>query len=512
MKVTHRPRRWGALATALAALAAVAGCSAQTWTPSGVGDRPRTVDASVDNGLAIALGPTALQVAGARLRARLQARWPDGLAVAPPGDGGAALAGAEFGGGGLAVAWDTARLHLEDVALDAGPAGLNVHLAWSVDLLEARVVGLSKEPCPVTVEPGMLEAEGRVSLARGALGGVDAAVVGTADAVLDDVDVALNGCEFAWESGLVSQAEDVLGAALGRAMWKELEPVVGPEAVGALGLDITGGAALMVGGDGVGAGATRLQVAVSEAATGGLAKFTDGSLVVPLTVGVEAERHPCVPPSGLPTPALQALPALGSLEDAAVSLHAGVIERAVVGVWASGVACGDHLQALAPLPADEARAAWPALGERLGADTPLDLRVWPEAPLEAQVDEGDDGATLTVWLPRVRMELMATLDGARVRVVTLIASLSVGGGLEVAHDGALWMDLRQIDVTQIETEAGLLSDPPETLARSLAAPVVRGGLAGYPLWSLPPVPSAGEGALPAHLVDGYVVFRAEHGS
>ena len=497
------------LAAALAAVLAATGCVAQSWGPDGQGERPPSLEQAVDNGLAITLGPKALKVAGARLRARLEAVWPDGLTVNASSGGPAALAADGLGADGLSVDWEVASLHLSDATLEAGPAGLTARLSWSVEPLSAHVVGLSKEPCALTLGAGTLHTEGRVSLARGALAEVDATFVPAAETALYDADVPADACGLLWDPALAEDARAGTGAALGQAMWKVLEPAAGPAVVAALGLDVTGGATLSVGGDGLGAGTVTMQVGASEGASGGLAKLAGGALVVPLAVGVEVARHPCVGPRDLPQPLLQALPSLGELGDAAVSLHVGVIERALVGVWASGIACGDHLQDLAPFPADEARAAWPALGERLGGDAPLDLRVWPEAPLEVALAEAEDGVSLTLRLARVRMELMVTLDGARVRVVTLVASVAVGGGLEITHDGALWLNLQQLEVSQLETQPGLLADPPETLARSLAAPVVRGALVGYPLWTLPPVPSAAEGALRAHLKDGYVVFRAE---
>ena len=102
-------------------------------------------------------------------------------------------------------------------------------------------------------------------------------------------------------------------------------------------------------------------------------------------------------------------------------------------------------------------------------------------------------------------ELMGWRAGARVRLATVRASISLDAGVVVEPSGQVWLSPGAVEVIVADTTPGLLSPPDDETTGEYLDALVRHALVEAPVWVIPSLPS---GVTPAvELQGGYLVIR-----
>ncbi|MDP6944177.1 MAG: hypothetical protein QF464_08515, partial [Myxococcota bacterium] len=305
-----------------------------------------------------------------------------------------------------------------------------------------------------------------------------------------DAEIVLSACSesLTSRSGEDDGPELLALGALAEAAFEALTPSMSAALPVCLGLDLAGATTVAYEDGGLGTGWQHTVVRAPLLAPVPWWQFASGRLVVPYSVGVTAEGHGCVPEEPLPVAISASVPTVDS--DWALLLNQQVVARQVAATWKAGGLCGDRLGGAATWVAADLTTGWEAW-EGLDEAMAVRARVWPESPpeliftseharshVQAHVDAG-------TW----RVEFMGWRDGARVRLATVGAAISIRASVVVEPTGELWLSTEAIDVGVIETEAGLLSPPSDEVLAGHVESVVRGVLEAAPLWALPPIPT-----------------------
>ncbi|MGM0577845.1 MAG: hypothetical protein ACQEXJ_19115 [Myxococcota bacterium] len=473
---------------ALAALAtlAVSGCLGGGFWQAGLSDGDVPEAAPIANGMAVTLGDAAFDAASLQLTRTLKDSWPDGVLF----DGGTST------GGDLApqLAWEDAELTFGPVDLTVDAAGLGLDISVTMDPVAVAVAGGGQTLCEVFVgfDHGVLK--GRLSLTRTKLGRVQGSPESGATFQVPQAWVDASGCpdwlHESWESDdETSDTVQILLDALADQAFEELAPDLAQAVPDALGLDIGAAGEVTWGDDGIGEGSLRAMVRASQAQKAQWWQFVDGRLVAPYAVAIEATRHPCVPDEPLPPAAAVPLPPVE--RDAALLVHEGVVRRSMAALWRAGGLCGTRTtRTAAAWTVADLAPLWPALAV-LEADTPVTVRIWPDAMPEATFRSTAEGVRARVATDLWTVEVMGMVDHAEVRLATLRVALEVDADVVVGGKRAVSLAARDVHVVASGVEPGLLGAPEPGLAEALAIPLTRELIEAAPVAWLPPLPTGG---------------------
>lgn len=492
VNLTHTPR-WALAAVSLSL--AAAGCPATGWQAGSLGPEAVT-SAPVPNALAAVLGEGSVDAAAIRLTADLVSGWPRGLNL----DGKAELPSAA---GEHQLSWQGLSFDWGAVDLEIGPAGLVLAVSTSVTSQNLRLDASDGSACTpkIAVERATLRVP--LNLSATADGRVTASAVGLPELRIADGAVDWSPCDATPELDPAKATAQLLET-VAADMVAELSEVL-PGLPAHLEADWAQLTRWTSPADGVGQGSAVVEIRAdgSQAAAWVL---SGGRIYVTYDVGVDATAHACMPPGvGLPAMAAAPLPAVAT---EGLAAHADTLRRIALALWNGGAMCGDHALGGATLAASDLSGAWPTL-DRLGSDTALAVRVWPQEGADLAFEPAKDGA-LSVLLTTgtLEVEIFGELDGARALLGVARVRGEARGTLRVTPDGTLWAEGHLAYATGAAGEPGLLGTPPAAVAEALAAELAVRMMDDLS-WTLPDLP--GQGAPSLRLVQGYIVIERPQG-
>ncbi len=375
--------------------------------------------------------------------------------------------------------------------LDPGPVklsleddGLVVEVGLRVAPSELKVADALTAFCAPTVAIDGAQLSLHVTLGSDKTGRVQASLGETPDLWGDDLDVDWDGCEDAVSDELLEGWAEALWEALA----DDAAAVLGPELIAALpaalGLEVALGVATTVAADEIGAGLARISIEAREPAAGGVWRVVNGQLLVPFSVGIDAEAHPCVPEATLPPVVPVPVPDLAPGPRGASLVSGTVVRRGLAALWLSGALCGDHSTAGRTLPSEALSVGWEPL-MALPEDTPLELALWPRGLPDVALDAAGDGEVI-VSTGLIDVEVFGELGGAKVKLLSLAVDADVEVTLRATAEGLLTATVEDVVLRGEGPRAGLLGAPSPEIAEAIVTPLVVMLLEGRPLLRLPP--------------------------
>ncbi|MCB9734647.1 MAG: hypothetical protein H6745_18850 [Deltaproteobacteria bacterium] len=463
-----------------AALAVGGGCKELPWGSGRLAEELPATD--VDRaGLVVTIGPEDLARAAAEADEALAGTWAAGIAI----DGQIPLP--SDAAEPVSVTW--ADLYLEPQGLDMALSedGISVTLPLTVKTAPLALRDAFGALCAPSLELTDAELHLALELEGDKLGRVQ--LIPSAKPELTyEGGVDWGACEApaatlaTWTDALV----DAIAERAGAVVSADLLGIM-PEA---LGLDASLALASPVARDASGAGYLRASVSALSSERQPSWTYASGHLIVPFTVGIAAEHHPCMQALPLEPVVGGPLPAPSAEDPGATYVSVEVVRRALAALWLAGGACGPHGAWDATVATRDLDAAWPALA-KLGGDAGVGLTMWPrELPRLSLAVSGD--ATITVATGPVDVDLYGTVEGAGLRLASMTLDAELDLDLAVDEEGRVVVGVSAVRVTGEGGAGGFLGAPPSEAAGVLLAPLVERVVAGLALPRLPARAGAGE--------------------
>lgn len=466
----------------LAALGAwLTGCAGIGWGSGLSADRPPSLEAT-QSGLVVVLGPEAFAAASEDATDLLLEDWPHGLTVS-----GDLELSPDIGLPGLTVTGFELIIDILAVELVPSTVGIEVRLSAYAPptILEIMHGGGDTRLCSSEVGFDRAELVGHVRLDRDKLGRVSATLLEDVELVVTEPRFHPGACKFTLSPTAAEEAAQQVLDWLAEQAMTLIGPGLAAVLPEVLGLDLALAATEIVADDGVGSGSVSMEVRAPEA-SGEIQfwSFADGLLTVHYSVGLEGERHACVPAHDVDEAWNDGVPLV---TDTALLVNTSVAVRAVRLLWAAGRMCGDRASRGVELPVEQLAAVWPEL-ERLGPAPVLSFRMWPGAEPRVAFEAGQEGVELRLEADDLSVELLGEVDGAVLTLASIVFDADFRGPLVVDADGTVRADPERVSVvvTNGVGTAALLPAPQDTatVAEALAEAV----LGGRQLWQLPPLP------------------------
>lgn len=483
---------------AVAASLLGAACIEVPWGEQGPTE-PSSDAKPASNALVVVLGQQAHDVAAGRLTSALTSGFPEGVSLTGELDVSVPeIAIPVVGGDALQLRWAGWRLTTGVVELSPAPGGVDLRLGVEAEAQTIAVTLAEGAPlCTVELSSGGGVLALRASLTADKFRRARAKAAGEPTLELQEPQIVSHDCPVEEIGGVGTSLEDLgaaigfelaarvagdLVAALGDGLWLAL-----PDA---LGLSLAGSLTLQTGlDDSIGAGTARVRVrAPEQSSTSGWAQLVDGQLMVPWEVTLEATRHPCATGPEPGTPWATAVPPTKIYSGVGLMVSLQLARRALHTAWSLGLVCGDRMTGDLRVDPEELAAVWPAL-QSLPEDTTLHVRLWPVRRPTLDVRMGLEGPELVLPDGVLAVEVLAELDGARVRAATVQLAAEVDARLEVAGDGTVWMRTTDVKIVGSGSTPGLVEGPDLLGAGALAELVLEDLSGRFPLWRLPALPS-----------------------
>jgi hypothetical protein len=478
-------------------------CASGNWAV-GLPDDGPLPSGSVPNGVVLVTGPSAWQEAAQQTTVAWDALLPDGVEF--DSTDSQVVEGTHPMMSQSPPVWEAAVLRPGHVALDVSPEGLH----FDIDVtLEPVVVTLEQGGELVCyVEVAILDGrlEGTLALTQTKLGVVNLSPLREATFREGDAEVTVSTCheDFLSLSGMADGPESLALAALASAAFDALAPSVASAVPAQLGLNLAGAMTLFHDDGGLGVGSQHTVIRTPMDGPSPWWQLASGRLVIPYSVGVSVESHPCAPTATLPVAMSAAVPFVDS--DWAFLVNQELVARQLVALWSAGGLCGDRLASEATWLASEWRGSWGAL-EAMEPSMAVTVRAWPGSAPSFSFDTGadDEGVQVTIDAGEWDIELMGWRDGARVRLTTLRASIALDADVSVGEDGAVWLTPDQVSVELLEASSGLLSPPSDAVSVEMVETIVRGAVGSSPLRGMLSLPVGLQPVIELH--GAYIVIR-----
>lgn len=483
---------------------ALSACAAWSWG-QGLSEEDSGLPAT-SNGMVVAVADNGFAVASARLTGALRENFPDGIA----------LLGSRLGEVPLVPEWGVEWTGVATVAtaqLSATAAGPRISVTISGLQLAADAILPGVASCALALNADTATLTTGISITTAKSGALQASV-------LSDVTWATSGPvpDAANGAAPAPDVDDCLALFVGQthvldALSEELVTAAAQNVLSAMASTLVAVLPHLLG---VGLG-SRVTLSVDEGSAEATFEvkgpdgpsanpwsFADGRLFVFFSVASGGKRHECVPPTDPPMAAGLPVPALNDTSSATLMVNESALLRALHLVWAAGRVCGDRATRSVDFRIDDVAQAWPAMAALSASD--ITARVWPDGAFSAAFDDGpDDAAQLTLGTSSLRVELYATLDGARVLATAFTIGLSVTGPLVVADDGSVWLQSEGVAVSSATEVAGGIVKPPSNIASVLGDPLAQAILNNAPVWQLPSLPGAST-TVQTRRAGGYLIF------
>ncbi|MGB0588830.1 MAG: hypothetical protein ACPGU1_04030 [Myxococcota bacterium] len=487
----------------LSAMVSAAGCANGTWTVGLPDDGPLPAG-SVPNGVVLVTGPASWQEAAQQTTMAWDERVPDGVSF----DSAALqeVRGAHPMMSHTPPTWEGAVLRPGHVALDVSPAGLHLDIDAT---LEPVTVSLEQDGMPACdVEVAILEGrlQGTLALTQTKLGVVNVSPQSDATFREGDAEVTISTChdDFLALRGTPHGPEELALAALASAAFDALAPSLASALPARLGLNLAGAMTQYHEDGGLGTGSQHTVIRAPMDGPTLWWQLASGRLVVPYSVGVSLEPHPCAPAATLPVALSAAVPTVDS--EWGLLVNQGLVARQLTALWSAGGLCGDRLAGEATWTASEWHESWAAL-TAMDPSMSLSVRAWPgSAPsFSFEVSADGEGVHLAVEAGEWDIELMGWRDGARVRLATLRAAIAMGAAVTIEDEGTVWLTPEDVSVVLLEGEPGLLSLPTESASVQMVEAIVREVVESSPLRGMLSLPVGLQPVIELH--GAYLVIR-----
>jgi hypothetical protein len=482
----------------------LAGCAIGIWGASRPTDVSNTYKLD-SNGMVFSLGPSVWQAAGQEISQVLETTGAYGILfdnTSSLNPGGIPLMSVDY-----AFSWGDGTIYPGTVDLEASPLGLDLEIAVSLDPLFLDLDIGGQKACALLISEldGVLAA--RLTLTQTKHGVVQASLNGepTLDPfvfTIDILDEYADGCSDVLND---PAANKLLMEMLANASFMAMSPELVNAIPAALGLDIATALSMVYGDDGIGSGVFHAVVRAPHIPQAQWWHFVDNNLVVPFSVGIQAEAHACVPDQPLPQTSVAAVPATDG--EISLLIHQGVIQRSAAAIWRSGGLCMMRAAPDVSWPASDFLDSWPSLSW-LGDTAEITMRAWPKSMPELVFETRKRGEVhVRISTGSWTIELFSEKALANVRLATLDVAMEVVAKLDISPEGELWLLPQEVSVLDSKESAGLLPAPRAELADSLAVSIAERLLGANPVWLLPPLPTGSPDQV--DLLGAYLVFTPQ---